>query len=389
MEDTKLQMKLYQYLGSSNANSYGVSSSIRGLPTRRRSGSAKCLFEAWLFEMNTIRTYRIPFGDLRVVLEDCLRPRGFDTDRAERCARIFAENSLVGVASHGLNRFPRFLSWIERGWIAPAQTPQYVASFGSLERWDGRLGPGPLNAEDCMSRAMEIANEKGVGVLALRNTNHWMRAGTYAWQAADAGFVGICFTNTSPNLPPWGSSQPKLGNNPLAVSIPRSNGRHVLFDGAMSQFSYGALDTAARDGKTLPVPGGFKRTGELTDDPREILESRRALPIGFWKGAGLSLVLDLLATSLAAGCSTRDLGTQAAEYGVSQVFAAFSRSLIDAPALEQIERTLVDLHTARTDSELSVRYPGEHLLTIRAENLRDGVPVDEAIWEKVKRLASE
>jgi 3-dehydro-L-gulonate 2-dehydrogenase len=330
---------------------------------------------------------RVPFDDLRAVLEQCLHLRGFDRERAERCARIFAENSLVGVASHGLSRFPRFLEWIERGWIDPTQSPEHVASFGCLERWDGRLGPGPLNAEDSMVRTMEIADEHGVGVLALRNTNHWMRAGTYAWQAAEAGFVGICFTNTEPNLPPWGSAQPKLGNNPLAVAIPRSNGRHVLFDGAMSQFSYGALETAARRGEKLPVPGGFSRTGEITDDPEEILESKRALPIGFWKGAGLSLVLDLLATTLGAGRSTRDVGTQAAEYGVSQVFVAFSRSLVDGPTLEQIERTLVDLGAARTEGEPPVRYPGEHLLTIRAENLRDGVPVDGAIWEEVQRLA--
>lgn len=337
--------------------------------------------------MLTGEARRVPFDALRAVLERCLLLRGFDSEPAARCAHIFAENSLVGVASHGLNRFPRFLEWIERGWIMPKQTPQRVASFGSLERWDGRLGPGPLNAQAGMGRAMEMAEEGGVGVLALRNTNHWMRAGTYAWQAAEAGFVGICFTNTEPNLPPWGSSQAKLGNNPIAVSIPRSDGRHVLFDGAMSQFSYGTLENAAGSGKALPIPGGFTRTGELTDDPEAILKSKRALPIGYWKGAGLSLVLDLLATLLSAGQSTLDLGAQVAEYGVSQIFVAFARRLMDLPALQAIERTLADLHAASSEGDASVRYPGERLLAIRAENLRDGVPVDAATWKNIQRLA--
>jgi len=238
-----------------------------------------------------------------------------------------------------------------------------------------------------MGRAMEIAEEHGIGVLGLRNTNHWMRAGTYAWQAAEAGFLAGCFTNTEPNLPPWGSAEPKLGNNPLAIAIPRANGRHVLFDGAMSQFSYGALETAVRRGERLPVPGGFSRTGEITDDPGEILESKRALPIGFWKGAGLSLVLDLLATTLVAGRSTCDLGAQAGEYGVSQVFLAFSKHLIGSAARRQIERVLMDLHMAQAESEQAIRYPGERLLAIRAENLDQGVPVDQRIWEDVKRLA--
>ena len=332
---------------------------------------------------------RVPFDDVRVALERCLRPRCFRSGRAERCARIFAENDLVGVASHGLNRFTRFIEWIERGWVDPSQTPEVVASFGSLEQWDGRLGPGPLNAQDCMGRAMEIAEEHGVGIVALRNTNHWMRAGTYAWQAAEAGFAAICFTNTEPNLPPWGSEKPVLGNNPVAVSIPRSGGRHVLFDGAMSQFSYGALETAVRRGERLSVPGGFSRSGELTEDPGEILDSQRALPIGFWKGAGLSLVIDLLAATLSAGNTTRDLGTQEGEYGVSQVFLVLDRSLLDSSAQERIERTLVDLHSAGTTGDSPVRYPGEGLLEIRKRNLRDGIPVDEAVWNQVKRLVRD
>ena len=335
------------------------------------------------------RRIRVSFDELRNVLGQCLRSRGLKGRRAERCAHIFAENDLVGVTSHGLNRFPRFIEWIGRGWIEPAQTPELVTSFGSFERWDGRLGPGPLNAEDCMNRAMHIAEEHSVGILALRNTNHWMRAGTYAWLAADAGFTGICFTNTEPNLPPWGSLEPKLGNNPVAVSIPRSNGRHLLFDGAMSQFSYGALETTARRGQRLSVPGGFAKAGELTDDPEEILASKRALPIGFWKGAGLSLVIDLLAAILSAGQSTRDLGTQEEEYGVSQVFVALGPSLMDAAALEQIEQTLLDLHKAATVGDDPVRYPGERLLEVREQNLLEGIPVERAIWEDVRRLAGE
>jgi 3-dehydro-L-gulonate 2-dehydrogenase len=338
--------------------------------------------------MTTSEARRVPFDTLCAVLKRCLLLHGFDGERAARCARIFAENSLVGVASHGLNRFLRFLEWIDRGWILPAQSPRRIASFGNLERWDGGLGPGPLNAEDCMDRAVELTEKRGVSVIALRNSNHWMRAGTYAWQAAEAGCIGICFTNTEPNLPAWGSSQPKLGNNPVAVSIPRSNGRHILFDGAMSQFSYGALETAAQRGETLPVPGGFSQAGKLTDDPEEILRSKRALPIGYWKGAGLSLVLDLLATLLSAGRSTCDLGAQAAEYGVSQVFMAITKGVLGAPALQAVERPLVDLHAARAESGASVRYPGEHLLALREENLRDGVPVDAGIWKAVQRLTS-
>ena len=330
--------------------------------------------------------FRVSYEEVCNTLEGCLRHHRFDSDRAKRCAQIFAENSLVGVASHGLNRFPRFIEWIERGWIDPLESPERVSSFGSLERWDGKLGPGPLNAQACMARTGEIAAERGIGILALRNTNHWMRAGTYAWQAAEAGCMGGCFTNTEPNLPPWGSTEPKLGNNPLAIAIPRKNGKHVLFDGAMSQFSYGALETAVRRGETLPIPGGFSQAGELSHDPGEILASQRALPMGFWKGAGLSLMLDLVASTLAAGAATHDLGALEGEYGVSQLFFALSAEMLDSAASQHIERVLADLHTARTEKGQDVRYPGEHLLETRAENLAQGVPVDRKLWQDIQRL---
>src|SRR5439155_10919673 len=113
----------------------------------------------------------------------------------------------------------------------------------SLERWDGRRGPGNLNAYESMARAIAMARDHGIGCVALANTNHWMRGGTYGWQAADAGVIGICWTNTLANLPPWGAAEPRIGNNPLVIAVPRrgSGGAHVVLDMAMSQFSYGAL----------------------------------------------------------------------------------------------------------------------------------------------------
>src|SRR4029077_7469904 len=151
-------------------------------------------------------------------------------------------------------------------------------SFGSLERWDGNSGPGNLNAWRCMERAIAISRRHGIGCVALANTNHWMRGGPYGWQAADAGVIGICWTNTLPNLPPWGAGDPRLGNNPLIIAVPRKEG-HVVLDMAMSQFSYGAIESYRRKGAMLPVPGGFSVTGELTTDPAAIEQSYRPLPI--------------------------------------------------------------------------------------------------------------
>ena len=146
-----------------------------------------------------------------------------------------------------------------------------------------------------------------------------MRGGTYAWQAADAGCIGICFSNTIANMPPWGGKEPRLGNNPLVIGVPRDEG-HIVLDMAMSQFSYGKLQEYDLKKQLLPVPGGYDAEGNLANNPAAIMRSQRALPIGFWKGSGLSFVLDVLLTALSGGRSTAKITNSGKETGLSQFF---------------------------------------------------------------------
>jgi 3-dehydro-L-gulonate 2-dehydrogenase len=319
------------------------------------------------------------------VLRRVLTKTGFTADRADRCARLFAETSRDGVSSHGLNRFPRFLETIRNGTVDIHAEPQRVARLGAgaLERWDGRRGPGNLNAQRAMQEAIALSREHGIGCVALANTNHWMRAGSYGWQAADAGVVGMCWTNTMPNLPPWGAAEARLGNNPLVIAVPRPDG-HVVLDMAMSQFSYGALASYRARGELLPVVGGFDQSGELTRDPAAIEASWRPLPIGFWKGSGLALMLDLLAALLSGGQATHQVPTTPeTETGVSQVFLAFDV----ASGTHLADEVIAHLQAPLRDGG-RVRYPGERTLETRRESLAKGVPVDPSIWEAVQKHSS-
>lgn len=331
---------------------------------------------------------RIPHERLLSEFTRVLLKKGFAPDRAAACAGMFAGASLDGVSSHGLNRFPRFIEYVDRGLVKPDAEPVLVSSFGAVERWDGRLGPGNLNALAMTERAIALSGYYGLGCAAIGNTNHWMRAGTYALHAADSGRLAICWTNTTPNMPPWGSSEARLGNNPIAVSIPREGG-HILFDSAMSMFSYGKLESYALGGKELPVDGGFDSSGAPTRDPGAIIESKRPLPIGYWKGSSLSLVLDLLAVCLSGGRSVRQIGGLETEYGLSQVFLCVDPGkLPDGQRIRaEIEETIGYLHSAAPDESGSrAAYPGERSFRTRGENLRLGVPVDESYWNAVLSL---
>jgi 3-dehydro-L-gulonate 2-dehydrogenase len=330
---------------------------------------------------------RVPYQELYSVFLRVLARAGLEPDRAELCARLFADASRDGVASHGLNRFPRFIRTIERGIVDVRARPELVAAKGALERWDGRRGPGNLNAYASMARAMALSREHGAGSVALSNTNHWMRGGSYGWQAAEAGVIGICWTNTLPNLPPWGGRDPRIGNNPLVMAVPRRGG-HVVLDMALSQFSYGALDSYRMRREQLPVDGGYDAEGRLTRDPAAIEASRRLLPAGFWKGSGLALLLDMVAAILSGGRATCEVPVDPEEEtGLSQMFIAYdpsafaARDVTDAIA----ERIIEDLHRPSSAGE-RVRYPGERTLETRTRNLQEGIPVDPAIWEAVQAL---
>lgn len=326
----------------------------------------------------------LPFETLKAEFKRVLLSLKFTEEKAEQCAVIFTENSRDGVYTHGLNRFPTFVQYVKDGLIKPMAEPVKESGFGAIEQWNGNLGPGILNARFCMDRAISLANENGIGCVAIKNTNHWMRGGTYGWQAAEAGLIGICFTNTIANMPPWGGIDPRLGNNPLIIAVPRPKG-HVVLDMAISQYSFGKLNLYKSKDEQLPLPGGYDNKGNLTTDPAAIIKSQRPLPIGFWKGSGLSLVLDLLATVLSQGNSTAAVTHSGSESGVSQVFIAIKPTRGKTEAL--IEDILAYTKSSRAEKEDGgIYYPGENTLRTREKSLKEGVWVDEKIWEKVQKL---
>ena len=329
---------------------------------------------------------RIPFAEVQKTLAGILRRLGFADGRADTCARLFAETTRDGVYTHGVNRFSRFVETIRNGRVDPTAEPEVTARFGALERWDGHRGPGNLAALAAMERAIALGREHGVGCVALGNTNHWMRGGTYGWQAAEAGMIGICWTNTMPNLPPWGGAERIIGNNPLIIAVPRSAGPVVL-DMAMSQFSYGALESYRKRGELLPVDGGFDAEGNLTRDPGAIEKSWRPLPMGYWKGSGLAVVLDMMAAMMTLGQATWQISPVAVhETAISQMFLALNPAAFgQANEAEQIaDAVIASLHACRPAVEGGkVRYPGEQTMRMREENTRLGLPVEPAVWAEI------
>lgn len=329
---------------------------------------------------------RISFDTMKSEFKRILFALQFSEYKAKTCAQVFAESSLDGVYSHGVLRFPRFVEYIKKGYINIDAEPEKKASLGALEQWDGELGPGILNALAATDRAMAVADQFGIGCVALANTNHWMRGGSYSWRAAKAGYGFIGWTNTEPNMPAWGAAESRLGNNPLVMALPVGE-QTIVLDMAMTQFSYGKLEDFKIRGEKLPVPGGFDKNGNITSDPAEILETMQGLPIGYWKGAGLSMLLDLMAATLSGGDSTRDIGERQDEYGVSQIFIAFTPNIMQNARIQaRLEKAIEHYKKATPMGENIISYPGERTMKTRAENLKKGIPVPQTVWQQILKL---
>lgn len=333
---------------------------------------------------------RLPFDELRQRVESVLLPLGLTPERAALSARLIAETDRDGVRTHGVARLPRLVEGIRLGYISATAEPTCEASMGALERWAGHRGVGNLAGYAAMSRAVELAGRFGIGAVALGDTTHWMRGGAFGWLAAEQGCAAMCWSNTLPNLPPWGAKTPALGNNPLILAVPHVDehgaAKPIVLDIAMSQFSYGSLSSYRQRGVALPVPGGYDAQGELTTDAGAIEDTKRALPIGFWKGSGLAFLLDTMGAMLSGGKATWQFGQDPLqEVGQSQIFLAIRAD--EASARETIQGAIDMVHNAEpVTAGKPARYPGEGTLAVREQSLREGCAIEDAAWEAFLKL---
>lgn len=334
---------------------------------------------------------RIKFDEMKATIKKAFRKAGMTDEKAEVCAQIHTESSCDGVYSHGLNRVERFIDYIHRGWVDVHAEPELENKFSSFEIYNGKLGPGILNACFAMDRACEIAKESAFGVVALNNTTHWMRGGSYGWQAAEKGLIAIYWTNTESCMPAWGAKSIGIGNNPFVMAVPRKEG-HLVLDMAMSQYSYGKLQVTRLKNERLPYPGGFDLEGKLTDVPGPIEETKRILPTGYWKGSGFAILLDIISALLSSGLSTA--GIDRAGFGgcgsCSQVFIAIDPTKINSQDFidNVLNETISQIKSSeRVNENQEIYYPGEQSLKTRKENLELGIPVDDGVWGRVKMLA--
>ena len=255
-----------------------------------------------------------------------------------------------------------------------------------------RESPGITNALTCCDEVIKLADVNGIGMVGLRNTNHWMRGGTYGKYLSEKGYIAILWTNTESSMPPWGGKEVRVGNNPIVFAMPGENeGKPLFLDMALSQYSYGKLQVTRNAGKKLPYPGGFDEEGHLTDIPGEIEKTRRILPVGYWKGSALAFMLDVLGSALTEGNSARDMDREkkGSCTGCSQVFIAVNPERYgETEAIrEKVREAAVYFKGSEpAENDFDIHIPGEGMERFHKDHDENGIFVDDGVWESILAL---
>jgi LDH2 family malate/lactate/ureidoglycolate dehydrogenase len=287
---------------------------------------------------------------------------------------------LRGVDTHGLCRLPGYLDRLRRGLINPRPVlePERVTPVAAA--LDGQDGFGFVVGTRAMQEAIAIARELGVGVVSARRSTHFGMAAAYVRQALDAGLISLVFSNASPAMPPWGARTALLGTNPFAAGAPAGRHPPFLLDMSPAVAARGKIRRAERRGEKIPLGCALDADGRATSDPKAALGGV-VLPIGTYKGSGLSMLMDIFGGVISGANYGGDVGDQYKVYDrpqdVGHFFLAMKSDLF-VPGENYRERmdTLIErVHACPTAPGFDeVLTPGEPERRHEEERRRRGIP---------------
>jgi LDH2 family malate/lactate/ureidoglycolate dehydrogenase len=338
---------------------------------------------------------RFPFDRLVDFVASILEAQGVESAHAEICARRMVEADRRGRTGHGLIRLPQYSTRIRAGGYNLAPDIEILHETPVSALIDGDNGLGQV----VMTRAAELAIDKatasGIGWVGTTNSNHAGAAGIYPSMALDHGLGAFYFAVANGNgMPPWGGIERLLGTNPIAFAIPAGHEIPFELDIATTVASHGTIKVTAQAGEQMPEGWVVDADGNPITDPNRADEGF-LMPIGGYKGAGLNIMIGLLAGVMTGSAFGRDVVAFRDDHttptNTGQAMIAFRPDLFSplAEYQQRVDAKLTELRTSKTLSGEPVKLPGErsHANARRADE--SGIEVPDALRDKLNSLAGE
>ena len=290
----------------------------------------------------------------------------------------------------GLEKFFRYRRRVHEGGIIPGVEMSWLREGPSYALLDAAKGFGYVAAQRAMARAIEKARETGIAIVGVRHSNHFGIAGYHALAAARAGLIGWAFTNAAAEMAPWGSALPVLGTNPWGFAIPRNASHAIVLDMALTMSGKGMMRWYQQEGRSMPANWALTRDGRETTDPGAAMDGPM-LPIGEYKGYGLSFVSDVLAGVMTGALFGMKVFQDEQNYDVGHIMVAIEPQAFmgEAEFQERLEQLVAEVKGAPAiDPQRPVLLPSEIEFGRLEERQRDGVPVARETVEGLRELAA-
>ena len=342
---------------------------------------------------------------LRAFCEEVFTKLGVPKEDAQVTTDVLVLADLRGIESHGVARMPRYVTGLKKGYIKPTDNSRVVKETKATALIDGGQSLGQVVGHRGMQLAIKKAKDSAVGLVTVRNSNHYGIAGYYSLMALDQNLIGVSMTNAAPLVVPTFGKDSILGTNPVSVAAPASSEKPFVLDMATSVVPRGKLEVMERKGKPIPLGWAVDETGKGSTNPRRVLEAMAKrlgggiLPLGGegedfsgHKGYGLALMVDVFSGILSGAATGLAVNADETRPNVGHFFMALDPSAfrpIDdfKRDMDRLARELKDSPKAEGQSRIYVH--GEKSFARTERHRREGIPMDPKVVESLKKMGSE
>ena len=333
----------------------------------------------------------IPAGELGSFVTALLGASVSNPDHAKTISDVLLWASLRGVDSHGVARVPRYLELLDSGEANAAPSLTFAGGPSGVTVLDADRAPGPVALTAAADEAVRRARAVGIAAVGVRRTVHTGAIGYYTSRIAEQGLIGIAFVAGMPQMPYPGSPGAAVATSPLSIAVPAAAAPPVVLDMATAGIALGKIAQYRNAGKTLPEGVAATADGTPTTDPQV---AKMPLPLGGAKGAGMSLVFELL-TSVLVGApilaSFHSDDPDGRKHRQNALILALDPAAFGGANFEeQVFETLAALHRLpKSDPDTAIRYPGENSAAVAESRAVQGIPVGPKVWAELEVAAEK
>ena len=321
---------------------------------------------------------------------------GVPKSDAEVVSDCLVEANLMGLDTHGIIRLKPYMDRIKASGNNPLPNICIVKDSLCSALMDADNALGPVGGKRAMEMAVKKATSTGIGIVVIRNCNHYGPAGYYARMALKHEMIGISMTNVLASMPPTGGAEAHIGNNAYSIAFPAKDEPPVVVDGATSLASWGKVFLCAQEGSDLPDGCYVDNNGSLTVNPQDVINGGSLLPYAGHKGYGIAVAIELLTGMLADTFLDHEIlhpYKELTKPGMNTFFMSAIRiSNFIAPErfMIRMDEWIRSVRAIRKSEGVDrIWLPGEKEFVTRNQRLIDGIPLNTIMISELEALTKE